>query len=420
MSSTLSLWLARLEQAHPSAIELGLERVAKVRDAMGLHSAFPVILVGGTNGKGSTCAFLESILRGQGYKTGLYTSPHLLRYNERIRIEGMDADDAAIVAGLDAVEAARGAISLTYFEHGTLGAMWQFAQAGVDVAILEVGLGGRLDAVNIFDPVVSVITTIDLDHQDWLGDTREKVGFEKAGIYRAGKPAICGDANPPQSLLEQAHKIGAVLQRAGQDFTASSDQAGWDFNMDGLALSGLPFPALAGAHQIQNAATALAALMAVDICLPVSLAAIHQGLTSARQPGRFQRIAGNPETVLDVAHNPESARALADNLRAYPVKGETLAVFAMLADKDVAGVVEPLKGSFDAWLVAGLPGARGQTGHQLAGLLNPLVVMPVVVYATPLEAYRAARLQAGEGDRITVFGSFHTVAEVLPDATTSC
>lgn len=416
----LNDWLARLEQAHPTTIELGLERVAKVRDVMGLHPAFPIILVGGTNGKGSTCATLEAILRAQGYKTGLYTSPHLLRYNERIRIEGIDADDATTVAGLEAVEAARGAISLTYFEHGTLGAMWQFAQAGVDVAILEVGLGGRLDAVNIFDPAVSVVTTIDLDHQDWLGDTREAIGFEKAGIYRAGKPAICGDANPPQSLLEHTQKIGAKLQCAGQDYTVRSDQAGWSFRMDGLELGKLPLPALAGAHQIQNAATALAALMAVEPCLPVSLAAIHQGLTSARQPGRFQRISFNPETVLDVAHNPESARALADNLRAYPVKGKTLAVFAMLADKDVAGVVEPLKGSFDAWLVAGLPGARGQTGHQLAEHLKPLLAAPVAVYATPLEAYRAARLQAGEGDRITVFGSFHTVAEVLPDATTSC
>ncbi len=422
---SLNDWLARLEQAHPTSIELGLARVAQVRDAMRLHPAFPVILVGGTNGKGSTCAYLDAILRAQGYKTGLYTSPHLLRYNERIRIDGMDAEDAAIVAGLDAVEAARGAVSLTYFEHGTLGAVWQFAQAGVDVAILEVGLGGRLDAVNIFDPVVSVVTTIDLDHQDWLGDTREKIGFEKVGIFRAGKPAICGDANPPQSLLQHAQVLGANLQCSGRDFSVTILADGWGFQMGDIDPGKLPVPALAGRHQFNNAAAALAALAAVADQLPVSLAAIHAGLACAQQPGRFQRIpnqpgANHPETVLDVAHNPESARALADNLHACPVKGKNLAVFAMLADKDVAGVVEPLKGSFDAWLVAGLSGARGQTGQQLAGLLTPLVAVPVAVYATPLEAYQAARLQVGEDDRITVFGSFHTVAEVLPDATTSC
>lgn len=423
--SNLAGWLSHLEQTHPTTIELGLDRVAQVRDAMGLHPQFSVILVGGTNGKGSTCAYLEAILRAQGYKTGLYTSPHLLRYNERIRIDGVDADDAAIVAGLDAVEAARGAVSLTYFEHGTLGAVWQFAQAGVEVAILEVGLGGRLDAVNIFDPVVSVVTTIDLDHQEWLGDTREKIGFEKSGIYRAGKPAICGDANPPQSLLDHAQTVGANLQCIGRDFSTSILADGWFFHMLDIESGKLPMPALAGRHQFNNAAAALAALVVVSEQLPVSLAAIHAGLACAQQPGRFQRIpnqpdANNPETVLDVAHNPESARALADNLRACPVTGKNLAVFAMLADKDVAGVVEPLKDSFDAWLVAGLSGARGQTGQQLAGLLKPLVAAPVAVYATPLEAYRAARLQAGEDDRITVFGSFHTVAEVLPDATTSC
>lgn len=416
---SLSSWLARLEQAHPQTIELGLERVARVRDAMGLHPAFPLILVGGTNGKGSTSAFLDAILRAQGYKTGLYTSPHLLRYNERIRIDGVDAGDADIVAGLEAVEAARGAVSLSYFEHGTLGAVWQFSQARVDVAILEVGLGGRLDAVNIFEPVVSVLTTIDLDHQDWLGDTREKIGFEKTGIFRAGKPAVCGDANPPQSVLDQAGKLGTTLRLAGRDFVAEVLEADWCFKADGLALAQLPLPGLVGAHQIQNAATALAALMAVEQDLPVSLAAIHAGLISARQPGRFQRVSANPETVLDVAHNPESARALADNLRTYPVKGKNLAVFAMLADKDVASVVMQLKSCFDSWLVAGLSGARGQSGEKLAQSLTPLVTVPVHVYPTPLEAYRAARLQAGEGDRITVFGSFHTVAEVTLDATTS-
>lgn len=417
---SLTSWLTRLEQAHPQTIELGLERVARVRDAMGLHPAFPVIVVGGTNGKGSTCAYLEAILRAQGYKTGLYTSPHLLRYNERVRIDGADAQDEAIVAGLQAVDAARGDVSLSYFEHGTLGAMWQFVQAQVDVAILEVGLGGRLDAVNIFDPLVSLVTTIDLDHQDWLGDTREKIGFEKAGIFRAGKPAICGDPHPPQTLLQHASNLGADLRRNGREFVATAGEADWRFSTDGLELDQLPLPGLAGAHQIQNAATALAGLASVADELPVSLAAIHAGLALARQPGRFQRIGRNPEIVLDVAHNPESARALAENLRAYPATGKNIAVFAMLADKDASNVIAPLRNCFDLWLVAGLTGSRGQSGEQLARVIEPQVGVPVQVYSCPLEAWRAARLQAGEGDRIMVFGSFHTVAEVLPHATTSC
>ncbi len=418
---TLSSWLARLERAHPSAIELGLERVARVRDAMRLHPAFPVILVGGTNGKGSACAYLEAILRAQGYKTGLYTSPHLLRYNERVRIDGIEADDEKVVAGLEAVEAARGGVSLTYFEHGTLAAMWQFIQAGVDVAILEVGLGGRLDAVNVFEPAVSIVTTVDLDHQAWLGDTREAIGFEKAGIFRAGKPAICGDANPPQSLLGHAQAIGAKLLASGHDFSFGQAGGAWHFRMGGAAeLGDLPMPALAGAYQLANAAAALAALTALAEALPVSLAAIHAGLANASLPGRFQRIAGAVEIVLDVAHNPQSARALADNLRARPARGKNLAVFALLADKDADGVMEPLKNCFDAWFVAGLAGERGRAGAKLAEHVRSRLARPVEAFDDPLSAFRAAKLHATEGDRIVVFGSFYTVAAVLAHATATC
>jgi dihydrofolate synthase/folylpolyglutamate synthase len=417
--SVLTAWLARLERAHPQAIDLGLERVARVRDAMRLQPAFPVILVGGTNGKGSTCAYLEAILRAQGYKTGLYTSPHLLRYNERVRIDSIEAADREIVAGLEAVEAVRGDVSLTYFEHGTLAAMWQFVQAGVEVAILEVGLGGRLDAVNAFEPAVSVVATVDLDHQAWLGETREAIGFEKAGIFRAGKAAICGDPDPPQSLVEHADAVGANLLCAGRDFVSQRLDGAWDFRMDGTELAALPLPALAGAHQLANAATALATLSQLAEGLPVSLAAIHAGLANASLPGRFQRVSGPVELVLDVAHNPQSARALADNLRAQPAGGKSYAVFALLADKDARGVIKPLKDCFDAWFVAGLAGERGQAGEALAVQVGKLVARPVVAFPDVLSAFNAAKLRAVEDDRIVVFGSFYTVASVLNHAATS-
>ncbi len=413
----LDQWLSRLEQAHPHSIELGLERVAQVRDAMRLQPLFPVILVGGTNGKGSTCAYLESILREQGYKTGLYTSPHLLRYNERVRIDGVETSDADIVSGLEAVENSRGEVTLTYFEHGTLGAMWQFIQSGVEVAILEVGLGGRLDATNVFEPAVSVVTSIDLDHQAWLGDTREAIGFEKAGIYRAGKPAVCGVSNPPKSLIRHARDIGTALLQSGREFSFRRHESSWEFEMDEAVLKDLPLPALPGAHQFQNAASALAALAVLTNQLPVTLASIHQGLANVRLPGRFQKIPGTVEVVLDVAHNPESARALAENLRTCPAVGKTHAVFALLADKDAAGVIAPLKDCFDTWFVGGLSGERGQPAETLAAKLKPYVHTDVTTCENPLAAFHAARRHAVDGDRIAVFGSFHTVAEILQTLT---
>jgi len=404
---------------HPSAIEMGLDRVRRVKEALGLAPAFPLIVVGGTNGKGSTCAFLEAILGAAGYKTGLYTSPHLLRYNERVRIAGAEASDADLVAAFEKIDAARGDTSLTYFEFGTLGAMLQFIDAGVDVAILEVGLGGRLDAVNVFDADAAIVTSVDLDHMEYLGDTRELIGFEKAGIYRAGRPSICADPAPPASLLAHARHIGAALRCVDQDFSAQREGDRWTFRGRETHWAALPLPAMAGAYQLRNAAGALAALEAVRDRLPVSEAAIRQGLAAARVPGRFQRIASAPEVILDVAHNPEAARALAATLHEQPAAGRTLAVVGMLADKDAAGVFAALSGEIDAWWTCTPESSRAQDATALAAILRRQVNRaPISVQPDVNTALAEARGEAREGDRILVFGSFYTVAAVLDHAAT--
>jgi len=416
---SLADWLARLEQLHPSSIELGLERVRRVKDALGLEAAFPLVVVGGTNGKGSTCAYLEAMLRAAGYKTGLYTSPHLLRYSERVRIAGREAGDTELIAAFERIDAARGDISLTYFEFGTLGAMLQFVDAGVDVAILEVGLGGRLDAVNAFDADAAIVTSVDLDHMDFLGDTREKIGFEKAGIYRAGRPAICADPEPPASLIEHARHLGADLRCAGRDFAAQRETDHWTYRGQACSWTDLPLPAMAGAYQLCNATGALAVLEALRPCLPVSEAAIRQGLAMARAPGRFQRIAHAPEVILDVAHNPEAARALAATLRDQPVAGRTLAVVGMLADKDAAGVFAALSGEIDAWWACMPVSPRARDAAALAAILRTHAGhAPVKVQRDVNAALAEARSAACEGDRILVFGSFYTVAAVLDHAAT--
>ncbi|OYX25715.1 MAG: bifunctional tetrahydrofolate synthase/dihydrofolate synthase [Hydrogenophilales bacterium 32-62-9] len=415
--SSLADWLARLEQLHPGSIELGLDRVSHVKTALGLAPAFPLILVGGTNGKGSTCAYLEAMLGAAGYKTGLYTSPHLLRYNERVRVAGKDASDAELVAAFERIDAARAETSLTYFEFGTLGAMLQFIAAGVDVAILEVGLGGRLDAVNAFDADVAVVTSVDLDHMDYLGNTREQIGFEKAGIYRAARPAICSDLNPPASLLDHARRIGADLRCIGQDFLAQREGDRWTYRSPHANRHSLPLPAMAGAYQLRNAAGALAALDALQARLSVSEAAIHAGLVAAQVPGRFQRIARAPEVILDVAHNPEAARALAATLREQPVAGRTLAVVGMLADKDAAGVFAALSGEIDAWWVCTPGSPRAREADALAAELRPHANgAPISIEPDVTLALAAARSAAREGDRILAFGSFYTVAAVLDHA----
>jgi len=421
VNSGLSLadWLARLEQLHPSTIELGLDRVQRVKNALGLAPAFPLIMVGGTNGKGSTCAFLEAILGAAGYKTGLYTSPHLLRYNGRVRIAGAEASDAELVAAFEKIDAARGDTSLTYFEFGTLGAMLQFIDAEVDVAILEVGLGGRLDAVNVFDADAAIVTSVDLDHMDYLGDTRELIGFEKAGIYRADRPAICADPAPPASLQAHARHIGTDLRCVDRDFSAQREGDRWTFRGRETLWPALPLPAMEGAYQLRNAAAALAALEAVRDRLPVSETAIRQGLAAARVPGRFQRIARAPDVILDVAHNPEAARALAATLHEQPAAGRTLAVVGMLADKDAAGVFAALSGEIDAWWVCTPESPRACDAVALAAILRMQVShAPISVQPDVNAALAEARGAAGEGDRILVFGSFYTVAAVLDHAAT--
>jgi dihydrofolate synthase/folylpolyglutamate synthase len=399
----------------------------------------PVITVAGTNGKGSTCAIVESIYRCAGYRTGLYTSPHLLRFNERVRIDGVDASDASLMAAFEAVEAARihhpprsrsapspqggeswgeGATPLTYFEFSTLAALWLFKNAHPDVLILEVGLGGRLDAVNIADPDVAIVTTIDIDHAEWLGTTREAIGREMAGIFRAGRPAICGDADPPQSLLEHARSVGALPCRIGVDYRFASEGTHWRYEGPGGARFGLPFPALRGAYQLQNAATALAAIDALRARLPVAGGAVRDGLVHVALPGRFQVLPGRPAVVLDVAHNPQAARVLADALSSMGYFERSFAVFGMLADKDIEAVARALAPRIDRWYVAPLPGPRGASQARLESALRAANVDPSAIrgFDDVANAFAAARSDAHDTDRIAAFGSFLTVAATLAAA----
>ncbi|MHB1231720.1 MAG: bifunctional tetrahydrofolate synthase/dihydrofolate synthase [Burkholderiales bacterium] len=410
---SLDAWLAHLERLHPKTIELGLDRVCAVQGKLDLFPACPIITVGGTNGKGSTCAMLEAILLAAGYRVGCYTSPHLIRYNERVRIDGRMVEDAALCEGFAAVEAARGEVALTYFEFGTLAAVWLFAQARLDVLILEVGLGGRLDAVNVFEPDVAVVTTVDIDHAEYLGATREQIGFEKAGIYRAGKPAICADANPPETLLQHAAKIGAKLLRIERDFGVQREPESWTYWGPSGPRSALPYPAMRGTHQGANAAAAIAALDCLRERLPLAQAHFRAGLLSARLPGRFQVLPGKPAVILDVAHNPQAARILADNLRAQRGPGKTYAVFGMLRDKDIAEVIEALKACIDVWCAGSLAGPRGASAESLAQALNRADIAVAQISPSIALAYAFACRQAGEDDRICAFGSFYTVAEVL-------
>jgi dihydrofolate synthase/folylpolyglutamate synthase len=413
---SLDDWLAYISAQHPSSIALGLERVREVALRMGLVTpgAAPTLAVGGTNGKGSTCAFLERILLEAGYRVGLYTSPHLLRYNERVRLAGAEVDDEPLVAAFERVEAARGETPLTYFEFGTLAALAVFAERPVEVAILEVGLGGRLDAVNIVDADCAVVASVDLDHQAFLGADRESIGFEKAGIFRAGRPAIFGDLDPPARLVAHARDIGADLQVLGRDFRYEASERQWDFIGRAGARRSLPLPALRGRWQLRNASAALAALDALCARLPVSLGEVKRGLTLVRLPGRLQVLPGRPAVVLDVAHNPQAARALADGLGDMGYFENTLAVFAMLGDKDIGGVVDAARARIDRWYAASADAERAAPTARIAEVLAERGLGAVTrSFATVAAALEAARRDAGPNDRIVVFGSFTTVAEAL-------
>ncbi|UUZ73401.1 bifunctional folylpolyglutamate synthase/dihydrofolate synthase [Polaromonas sp. P1(28)-8] len=446
--NTLQDWLAHCERLHPKSIDMGLERVQAVARRMGLAFACPVITVAGTNGKGSTCAMLEAILLEAGYRTGVYTSPHLVHFEERCRVRGDIVNAADLVANFARVEAARvqngDEISLTYFEFTTLAILQLLADAKLDVVILEVGLGGRLDAVNILDTDCAVITSIDLDHMEFLGNDRESIGREKAGIMRAGKPVVVSDPVPPQSILDHAAALGADLWRFGQDFNFSGDKQQWSWvgradagppqgstaPLGGSAVhevtsvgaktyrryAGLAYPALRGANQLVNASGVLAALTALRDRLPVTAQAVRNGLSMVELPGRFQIVPGQPTLVLDVAHNPHSVAALAENLDAMGFYPCTHAVFGAMADKDLAPMLARVGPLIDKWYFTDLPTPRAASGEELAAKWQAVESRPDVTATThkdPELALQAAVRAAGPADRIVVFGSFYTVGGVL-------
>lgn len=397
---------------------MGLDRVRAVAQTLGIAFECPVITVGGTNGKGSTCAMLESILLAAGFKVALHTSPHLLEFNERARFLGESAADEALVMHLAAVEQARGDIQLTYFEFTLLAILRWFQSCQPDVVILEVGLGGRLDAVNLIDADCSIVTCIDIDHVEYLGGTRETIGWEKAHIFRTGRPAICADPVPPTSLVDYAREIGADLRLFGRDFNYSGDRQQWSYGGRDVRRSSLAYPALRGANQLLNASGVLAALEALRDRLPVSQQAVRQGLATVELPGRFQVLPGRPAVVLDVAHNPHAAAHLASNLDNMGFFTATWAVFGAMRDKDLAGIIGHLRERVDHWLPVALPGARAAGTDELMAALTqagagPNAQRTVEPFATPREALIHALSRAEEGDRIVVFGSFLTVADVL-------
>ncbi|MFN3564376.1 MAG: bifunctional tetrahydrofolate synthase/dihydrofolate synthase [Burkholderiaceae bacterium] len=418
LPATLDAWLARIERLHHRPIDLTLDRVRAVAERLDLRFDCPVFVVGGTNGKGSTCAMLDSILRAAGYRVGLYTSPHLLRFNERVKIDGVEVGDASLIEQFEAVEAARGDTSLTYFEFTTLAALRLFAKARLDALVLEVGLGGRLDAVNIVDADCAIVTSIALDHIDYLGPTREHIGFEKAHIYRGGRPASCCDPDPPASLIGVATKLGADLWLSGRDFDHAGDRQQWAYRGRVQRRSGLPYPALRGAGQLLNASGALAALEALTHRLPVGQQAVRQGLLTVQIVGRFQVLPGRPAVILDVAHNPHAAAVTAANLDAMGFYPQTHAVFGMLRDKDIEGVIAEVFDRIDHWHIAPTPGERGSDVWTIAQYLHAAarargVEAPLKLHASIEDAYRAA-LAAASGDaRILVFGSFFTVAGAM-------
>ena len=424
MARSLADWLALQEAAHPRSIDLGLARVASVARRLGLdRPKSAVITVGGTNGKGSTAAHLEALWLAAGQSVGLFTSPHFLRYNERIRIDGVEADDAAIVAAFERIEAARGTTTLTFFEYNTLAALQLFADRGVDLALLEVGLGGRLDATNLIDADVSVVCSIGFDHRDWLGETLEEIGAEKAGIFRSGRPAVLGTEHMPQSVYAAIARLGAVPIVAERDFSWRVEPGRWSYRGARLSLTDLPPSALAGSIQYRNAATALAALESLAGNAQRSTAAgralaaldestVAEALRRVRLAGRFQIVPGRVEWILDIAHNPPAAEVLASQLRERPCRGRTLAVMGILGDKDAPAIAKALAPVLDRWFLCGLDGPRGICAAELSRRLEPIVRDPTLA-GSVREGCEAALAAASPGDRVVVCGSVHTVGPAL-------
>ena len=397
---------------------MGLERVRAVAERLQLHWNCPVITVAGTNGKGSTCAMLEAILLQAGYRTGVYTSPHLVHFEERCRLSGQIASAEQLAQGFAAVEAARGDVSLTYFEFSTLAILWCLSRAELDAVVLEVGLGGRLDAVNIVDADCAVITSIDLDHTAILGPDRESIGREKAGIMRSGRPVVVSDPLPPASVLDQAEALGAELWRFGRDFNFSGDKQQWSWAGRGRRYSGMAYPALRGANQLVNASGVLAALETLRSRIPVTAQAVRNGLAMVELPGRFQIVPGEPVLVLDVAHNPHSVAALAENLDAMGYYPCTHAVFGAMADKDLAPMLARVAPVIDRWYFTDLPLPRAASAQALAQAWqaqNTRRDAHASTHADPRSALQAAIAAADPADRIVVFGSFYTVGGVLKD-----
>lgn len=413
---SLDDWLAWQATIHPRGIDMGLERIRQVWRRLGAPTPAPIVItVGGTNGKGSTVAFLDAMLRASGKRVGIFTSPHLLRYNERVRIDGIEASDELLIQAFEQIEIARQEISLTYFEYGTLAAVLLFAEHDVDVAVLEVGLGGRLDAVNLIDADVSIVTTIDLDHQDWLGNDKDSIAREKAGIFRAGRAAIIGEPDPPQALLKAATQKGARVRRAGLDFRVELGSQGWRWCRKSEQLN-LPMPNLGAPCQIRNAAAAIAAVFEIRERIGWQPDAIAAGISNASVNGRMQRLSNAPELIVDVAHNPQAAHELALWMQQHPVQGRNLAVFGALDDKDVVGMLEPLRRHVCEWHLADLSGAspRGLGLKEMEKRVTSQGALAIGGrHVDVCSALDAALRAAGPKDRVIAFGSFFVVAAVL-------
>lgn len=419
MKKTLAEWLSWQETLHSSEIDLGLDRIRQVAINLDLLSPeFPIITVAGTNGKGSCVAMFDAIYKAQGYKTGNYTSPHLIDYNERIKLAGESASDEAIIEAFEQIDEARGSISLSYFEFGTLAAMLIFTQQKVDIAILEVGLGGRLDASNLWNTSLAVISSIDIDHIDWLGDDREKIAIEKSGIMRKDIPIISGDLEPPTTINSEASRIGATLFQFSKDFDVKhEDNNTWLWIGNNKYQNKkylLPIPALAGDFQLNNAATVIAGVESIQSLLNVSLDAIQQGLLNAKAPGRLQTLMHSPEWLVDVAHNPHAAKQLAKYLQKKPVDGKTYAIFSMLKDKDISQVLTIMSPHIDEWHIVGLSGSRGLTTHELEQHLSILKNSArVISHKNFSDAYQNLKNISKFKDRVVAFGSFLVVSAVI-------